>query len=1603
MTLIRSESSSSDQRKLASRISCTGLGRVGFYMLLLTLLGLPYTVSAAPYWANVIYENEWPTSYAACYQGDALALLEQKKTQQPQSQWRIGTFFIQEYWPDVEAQCRHVIEKKVGFVWVTDTLTDKTIFRTGEDDICEAPESALGICYPKGEDCTTAGNPIVIASGAKRQLETDYQGAGTARPLLWQRTYNHQHLRSVGLGMGWRHSYSHRITLGADANSAFLYRADGRVFSFTLSGGNWVGDPDVNGTLSRAADNTWSYRNEKDELEHYSALGQLLTITDLAGQTTSLGYDSARRLLSVTDPAGRQLTLSYDANDRIQTLTDPEGNVFTYGYDANDNLITVTFTPVTWPGSGIQTVRTYQYQDPNYLHALTGIIDENGGATPYASFSYDTLGRAASSSHAGGADLYTLLFNPDGTVAVTDPLTTQRTYTFSTIQGVPKLTNLTQPCEACGQHWASTTYDANGNRDLRTDFNGHITDADFDLARNLETQRIEAKNTPEQRTLQTDWHASYRLPTEIREYDTNNVLVKRTTLTYTTSGQLESRTEEDPNTLETRTWTYSYYTSGVLQGLLQSVDGPRTDVTDVTSYEYYTSNDPGGNYRIGDLWKTTNALGQVTEVLHYDAHGRARQIQDPNGVITQLDYHPRGWLLSRTEAFGTVDAATTTFTYDNVGQLDIVTQPNGAWLDYDYDAAHRLTDITDNLGNTIHYTLDAAGNRTGEDTFDPQNTLKRSLNRVYDSLGRLQDLIGNNGQQTRFTYDGNGNLTNRTDGYGTALARTTTQDYDALDRLIRIIDPYNGASKPTDYSYNSLNQLIQVTDPEGLSTSYGFNALGNQHTLQSPDTGTTTTLFDAAGNRSQQTDARGVVAGYDYDALGRITLIDYADNSLDVSYSYDDTTNGNFGLGRLTSMSDASGTASYVYDRRGRLIQQTRTILGIPYQTDYAYDAAGHLSQITYPSGRTVDYTLDSAGRVSAVSTTYNSGTETLASNIQYDPFGPMTDFSYGNGLNRSVSFDLDGRIDTLQSSPVQDLDYGYNALDQLTGLNDLIDPSRDQTLGYDTLDRLDSASGGYGSLGYSYDGVGNRQSQTSTSGTDNYNYDPQSHRLLGVTGPNVSSRGYDNAGNTTQLDGWTLAYGDHNRLQEITQGTTPLASYTHNGQGQRVIKTANGATTIFHYDQAGQLLAETDASGQVSREYIHLNGQPLALITANSPPPTVTVYEDAEDGTTAGWQISDADPAGASITNIPAKGWSNGRVILLSGSGIQNSFRLRNADNTWWNNTEATQARWSFNITPPPIIPGALPTSPYHFYFDIETDQGLAFLHYQSGTGIPYIATSSSGRPFYRYYFDPAVIGVGQWHTITRDLEADLQNLDPARSLVAVRAFVVRGSGQFDNIELLTPATAPVLTTYYLHPDHLGTVRAITDTSQTVVWRWDSAPFGATLPDEDPDGDGQSLTFNLRFPGQFFDTETGLHYNYFRDYDPSIGRYVQSDPIGLGGGINTYAYVEGNPINKKDPEGLDDGDYDTFPIDPEDLYPPDPCCQPPLPSTPPTPPPICCDDIGLTICISTVNTRVARDCSLCIRGIVSACARCLQATVEIEVCRQQYCGPEYCDNVACL
>ena len=392
-----------------------------------------------------------------------------------------------------------------------------------------------------------------------------------------------------------------------------------------------------------------------------------------------------------------------------------------------------------------------------------------------------------------------------------------------------------------------------------------------------------------------------------------------------------------------RTWTYTYDSLGQLL----TANGPRTDVTDITTYTYYTSNDASGNYRIGDFNTVTNALGHVTTISAYDGNGRPTSITDPNGLVTTLTYTPRGWLATRSAG-----GLLTQFTYDNVGQLTKVTQPDGSFVSYAYDPAHRLTDITNAAGDTIHYTLDLMGNRTQEQVKDGLGAVKQQKGRVFDALSRLAtELNAANQIIASYTYDNKGNLKTQTQKYDATVTNdaVTSFDYDPLNRLTKITNALAGI---TQYNYDGVDHLVSVTDPKTLITNYTVDGLDNEKQLVSPDTGTTNGTYDAAGNLKTSTDARGKVSTYAYDALNHVTGITFSDTTPAIAFIYDDITLGNFGKGRLTKFTHGTGNTTFKYDLLGRPIQKTQTTGTVIKTVSYGYDTVGRMASLTYPSGK---------------------------------------------------------------------------------------------------------------------------------------------------------------------------------------------------------------------------------------------------------------------------------------------------------------------------------------------------------------------------------------------------------------------------------------------------------------------------------------------------------------------------------------------------------------------------------------------------------------------------------------------------------------------------
>lgn len=1096
-------------------------------------------------------------------------------------------------------------------------------------DCPDSQKDATGVCRLStvknaGAPCKTCGanvaNPVNPGTGNKFQQEVDYapQGDGQLRLV---RFYNSgvQAVNNV-LGGFWTHNYNNRIVANFAGTQATYGAADGRRMVFNLQGGNWVGEADVSHILTEQKDAnnqrvSWRLRTqESDDTEVYDGSGKLAAIERRNGMTLTLVYSDGSNgassgnggffldasgnpttvvlpsglLLRAVDQFGKRLTFGYDVSNRIVKVTDPAGGVYLYSHSpmsGASNILSVTYP------DGRQ--RQYQYNESantsgtNKPNALTGITDENGFR--FATYKYDATGRAIESKHnaaSGDVERYQFSYPTSGVqTTVTDPLGQIRSFGFQTTLNVVKNNAVDQPMP--GVPGASVTYDANGNLASRTDWNGNRTNYTYDLARNLETSRTEGLTagggtTPQTRTISTQWDTNFRLPTAIAE------ALRITTMTYDATGSSCGATgamcsKSVQATTDTngsqgfsgtpvgspRTWTYTYNANG----LVLTVNGPRTDVSDVTAYTYYANNDADAGKR-GNVATITNALGHVTQVTSYNAHGQPLTIVDPNGLTTTMAYDARLRLTSRT-----VGTELTSYDYDFVGQLTKVTLPDGSFLTYSYDAAHRLTGMQDNLGNSVTYTLDAMGNRTQEQVKDPTNTLAQTRSRVYSSLNRLFQELGASSQTTEYTYDDQGNVLTVKD----PLNHTSTNQYDALNRLKQVTDPDLGV---TQYGYNGLDALTQVTDPRTLVTGYTVDGLGNLTQQASPDTGSTVSTYDSAGNLLTQTDAKSQTTTYTYDALNRVTLITFHDSSKQ-AYAYDQGTNG---VGRLSSITETNpanvqtNLIAYAYDQHGRVTSETRTVGGIAYVLGYGYDSFGRLSGLTYPSGRTVTYGFDALGRVNQVSTTANSQTQVIVQNVQYHPFGGVKSYTLGNGRITSRAIDLDGRISayTLGSTSYA---IAYDAASRITGIGA-------NTYGYDVLDRLTSAVLATSNYGYSYDAVGNRLSKTTGANSETYTYSGTSNRIA-----TVGTRSFvlDSNGSTTDDALNTYAYDTRGRMVQATS-SAGATSYQVNALGQRIRKTNSSGDIVFHYDTKGRLIAETDPGGAVKRELFYLGDIPVGV-----------------------------------------------------------------------------------------------------------------------------------------------------------------------------------------------------------------------------------------------------------------------------------------------------------------------------------------------------------------------------------------------------------------------
>ncbi len=1239
-----------------------------------------------------------------------------------------------------------------------------------------------------GGDCPDVCNPIgsggnvSYLTGAEHEIKTDIVVDG-AYPIRMVRQYVSSSTYDSNLGYGWAFNHNKRLFEYPDG-SVVIRTGCGVNYKYIFTGGAYQttagGTPS---TLVKNPDGSFDVSYHGGRRDHFDSQGNLAVTYDVQGNSLRYTYDSRGKLPLTgstpfgVDPSvpitvaythrlekieafrvggaatGKYVTFNYnETTGRLTGITSSDGRTVTYLHDVSTGINRGNLEQV----NGLEgIVTTYKYED--YVAGTTNHQDYHNiteiknsvDSTPIL-LEYNADDRVIKETY--GNKVFTFDWTQLGVQTIVtetntddqgeNPTVATRIYKFDIVGYVEDIIDalgnrIHYDVDANGRHTREEYYEEQGTPQAPNPVLVKVIDRPYSSSGLKQSETITldsgetisktwtyddtlvateeavSSNAPEKvfksETIYN--HDASNKPTTVqleRRYKDDGTYLE-TSYTYNANGDVLTTTLPDGHVIVNKygvayggkyvTKTYHEIVAVPVPDLEETYQydnkGNRTHVTDARGHTTVTTYDDKNRQKT-----VTNHLGHLTTYV-YDANDNLEQIKRDRSLpgdqldITKLTYNGENRLvkIERTDSTGAF-VTRTTMRYDSAGNAIARGDAYGNETTLRYDLENRLTRITDATGNYIEYTLNALGHRTKTEYFEAGGVLTRTSSAVFDDLNRQEQVIGALNQTTTFTYDAMGNRITATD----ALSRpTTVYTYDTLSRLTNILDA-NG--KNTVYEYDERDQLRYVTDPRGLITEYQYNELGQLRFLTSPDTGITEYTYDLAGNRETQKDARNITVTYGYDALNRVTGKTYPTAALNVSYTYDERTNG---LGKLTGMSDAEGATEYDYDEYGNLKETRRTASGQTYTTQYGYDSNDRLNSITYPSGRVVTYIRNTLGQVTSVTTTPNGGTEeTVASGISYIPFGTLEDMTFGNTLMLDQTYDTDYRLTGQVLGSVYSRTYGYDDVNNIKAITDNIAAAKNQDFNYDNLDRLDDATstGIYGALDYGYDNVGNRISLKLDGGAPTtYNYDPAANQLDNTTGTDVHSFSYDANGNTQTKDAFTFTYDDTNRMAQVTDGAS-TTSYGFNGKGERVRKSGT-ATTLFHYDNAGNLLFESDTAGNTQVEYIWLGSQRLAMVSG-----------------------------------------------------------------------------------------GAL---------------------------------------------------------------------------------------------------------YYTHVDHLGTPQLLTDGAGAVAWQAEYDPFGkATVT-------VASVTNNLRFPGQYYDGETGLHYNYFRDYDPGTGRYVESDPIGLGDGMNTYTYVSANPLSYSD------------------------------------------------------------------------------------------------------
>ena len=888
--------------------------------------------------------------------------------------------------------------------------------------------------------------------------------------------------------------------------------------------------------------------------------------------------------------------------------------------------------------------------------------------------------------------------------------------------------------------------------------------------------------------------------------------------------------------------------------------------------------------KLGALLQKTDPSGNSTSYT-YDQNRNMLTKTDPDGTTTSYTYDGSGNMLSTTDALG----QTTTYAYNIFGQVLSIKDSQGNITAYAFDEKGNLTSITDPTGATTQYQYDARGNVT-----KVVNPLGQTTTFGYDGQNNLISLTDPTGATTRFTYDASGNVTSQTDANGNT----------------------------TRFEYDSSNRLIKVTDPAGNVTTFGY---------------------DKNGNRTSQTDANGNVTRYEYNSKGQlIKVIDALGNVTTYAYGGSGCVTCGSGGEKLTSITDANGnTIRYEYDQLGRKIKETDALGNA---TLYSHDTKGNLLTKTDANGHVTSFAYDPLGRV-------REQIDALMGVMksEYSPKGQVTKVTDALGNATTYEYDAMGWVIKTASPDTGIVTYTYNVTGTLASKTDASGTTINYQ--YDSQNRLTTIDFPTDvDITYTYDDCTNGKSRVCTmtdqAGTTEYEYDKlgrivkEKKTILGVT--YIASYSYDKAGtltgitlpsgrqiayaydkvnrptgvtaklkNTTVLAS-SIAYDPVANLTSITLGNGLTQSWTYSAARRISTIAVPGVRSLsYGYDPVGNITNITDPLDPAkSKTYTY---DPLdRLASALGPWGTLAWTYDTNGNRlsqTNGEHYTYTYKANRLMTQ------SNGHIAYCQYDNNGNTTGDGKKDFVYNQNQRLIKAvkdgrtvgEYAYNGNGQRVIKKTKERKHDEHNSrdrgdDDESDHHITIFHYDL-SGRLIAETTAKGKLIADYVY-----------------------------LYGKPLAMIRKQEHKDE-------------TFFYHNDHLGTPKVLTDKNRKVVWNVEFDPFGNEIADDDDYSDDdkhgehgyhhqgrrgdyiRNVTNNLRFPGQYYDEETGLNYNYFRDYNPVVGRYIEADPWYSGivrmsssrpkvdvrirrpgrlVDLSLYPYVENNPLKWIDPRGLE-------------------------------------------------------------------------------------------------